>query len=87
MPIALVAGDEDVGEELHLDADLALTLAGLASATRHVEREVTGGQTARLGVLGQREQLANRIERLEIRDRIRARRPADRRLIHERHVR
>ena len=39
-----------------------------------------------LRVLGQREQLANRIERLEIRDRIRARRPADRRLIDEHDV-
>ena len=45
-----------------------------------------GGEAARLRVLGRREQLANRIERLEIGHRIRPRRPADRRLIDQHHV-
>ena len=61
-------------------------LAGLAAAARHVEREVAGGQPARPRVLGRGEQLANRIERLQIGHRIRARRAADRRLVDEHDV-
>src|SRR5262245_41284463 len=79
--IALIARHEHVGQKLHLDADLALALARLASAAWDVEREVTRGQTARSRVLGRGKQLANRIERLEIRHRIAARRASDRRLI------
>ncbi len=37
LPLALVAWDEDVGEELHLDLDLPLPLARLTAAARHVE--------------------------------------------------
>ena len=81
--VALVARNEDVREELHLDAHFALALACLAAPARHVEREVARGEAARFRVPGQREDLANRIERLQIRDRIRARRAADRRLIDE----
>ena len=69
LAVALLARHEHVGEELHLDADDAFALAGLAAAAGHVEREMTRGQSARLRVLGRREQLANRIERLEVRDR------------------
>ncbi len=83
LAVALLAGHEHVGEELHLDADDAFAFAGLAAAAGHVEREVTGREAARARVLGRREELADRIERLEIRDRVRARRPADRLLIDE----
>ena len=48
LAVALVARHEHVGEELHLDADLALALARLAAAARHVEREVARGEAARL---------------------------------------
>ena len=34
LAVALVAGHEDVGEELHLDPDLAFALARLAAAAR-----------------------------------------------------
>ena len=81
--VALVAQDEHVSEELHLDADLALALARLAASSRHVEREVARRQPARLRIARQREQFANRIERLEVRDRVRPRRPSDGRLIDE----
>src|SRR5438046_5549309 len=83
LAVALIARHEDVGEKLHLDADLAFALARFAPPARHVEREVTGREPARARVFRRREQLADRIERLEIRDRIRSRRPADRRLIDE----
>ena len=48
LAVALIAGHEDVGEKLHLDADFAFALARFAAAAGHVEREVTGGQPARL---------------------------------------
>ena len=86
LAVALIAGHEDVGEKLHLDAHFAFALARFAAAARHVEGEVARRQAARSRVLGRGEQLADRIERLEVGDRIRARRPADRRLIDQHHV-
>src|SRR5207302_205165 len=86
LAVALIAGHEDVGEKLHLDAHFALALARFAPAAGYVERKVARRQPARPGVLGGREQLANRIERLEVRDRIRPGRPANRRLVHEHRV-
>ena len=86
LAFADLARHEHVGEELHLDLDLALALARLAAAAGDVEREMAGGQPARLGVLGRREQLADRIERLEVGDRVGSRRAADRRLVHQHHV-
>src|SRR5437867_4381656 len=81
LAIALIARHEDVGEKLHLDADFAFALACFTAPARHVEREVTCREAARARVFRGRKQLADRIERLEIGDRIRSRRAADRRLI------
>ena len=83
LAVALIARDEHVGEKLHLDADFALALTRLAAAAGHVEREVARRQPARPRVLGRGEQLADRIEGLQVRHRIRSRRPADGRLIDE----
>ena len=83
LPFADLARDEDVGEELHLDLDDPFAFARLAAAAGHVEREVAGRQPARLRVLGRGEQLADRIERLEIGDRVGSRRAPDRRLVDE----
>src|SRR5207244_11032445 len=74
LAVALIAWNEDVGKELHLDADLALALTGLAAPPRHVEREVARGQTARARVLRRGEPLPDRLERVEVRHRIRSRR-------------
>src|SRR4029077_16786151 len=57
LALALLAGDEDVGEELHLDLHFAFPLARFAAPAGDVEREVARGQAARLGVLRRREQL------------------------------
>ena len=84
--VALLARHEDVGEKLHLDAHFAFALTRLAAAAGHVEREVARGEAARLGVLGRREQLADRIEGLEVGHRIRPRRAANRRLIDQHDV-
>src|SRR5439155_25817746 len=40
--LAGLAGDVDVGQEVHLDLDLAVSLAGLAAAAADVEREAAG---------------------------------------------
>ncbi len=52
--VAHVAWDVDVGQELHLDAQLALSLAGFAAPAVHVEREASGLVAAHLafGQLG-----------------------------------
>src|SRR5207248_11601543 len=83
LAVALIAGDEYVGKELHLDPHLALALARFAAAARHIEREVACGEAARPGVLCRSEQLTNRIERLQVRHRIRSRCSSNRRLIDE----
>ena len=81
LAIALVAGHEDVRQKLHLDSHFAFALTGFASAAGHVEREVARGEPARACVLRRGEELADRIERLEVGDRIGPRRAANRRLI------
>src|SRR6476646_8478905 len=81
--VALLTGNEDVRQELHLDTHFAFTLARFAASAGDVEREVTRGEAARTRILRQREQFANRIERLEVGYRIRSRRSPDRRLVHE----
>ena len=86
LAVALIARHEDVGEELHLDPHLAFALARFAAAARHVEGEVARRQPARTRILGGGKQLADRVERLEIRDRVRPRRSSDRRLVDEHRV-
>ena len=86
LAVALIARHEHVREELHLDADLPFALARLAAAARHVEREVARREPAQPRVLRRREQVADRIERLQIGDRIGARRAADRLLVDQHHV-
>ena len=81
LPVTVLAGDENVGEKLHLDLDHALPLAGFAPASGDVEREVAGRQSASPGTLGLGEQLADGIEGLQVRDRVRPGRSADGRLI------
>src|SRR5690606_9205520 len=49
LALADVAGDVDVGQEVHLDLDDAVALTGLAAAALDVEAEATGTIAARLG--------------------------------------
>ena len=78
---ARVAGDEDVGQEVHLDAQHAVALAGLAAPALHVEREaprlVAAG--ARVGQAGV--EIAQEREDAGVRRGVRARRAADGRLV------
>src|SRR5258707_6307012 len=78
---AAVAGDEDVGEEHHLDLHRARAFTRLAAPTAHVEgkgaRRVAALERAGLGG----EQRTQLVERLHVRDGVGARRAPDRGLI------
>ena len=52
-PLALLADQFDIGEKLHLHGDRTVALAGIAAASRNIERKVPGAEAALLG-LGQR---------------------------------
>ena len=62
LALADVAGDVDVGQEVHLDLDDAVALAGLAAAALDVEREAAGAVAARLGFRQAGEPVADRRE-------------------------
>jgi hypothetical protein len=81
LAVADVAGDVDVGQEVHLDLDDAVALAGLAAAALDVEREAAGLVAARLGFGQAGEPVADRREGAGIGRRVGARRAADRRLV------
>src|SRR5437016_2991181 len=81
LPLAGIAGDVAVGQEVHLDLDDAVALAGLAAAALDVEGEAAGLVAARLCLRQPREPLADRRERAGIGRGIRARGAPDRRLV------
>lgn len=80
---ALGAAHEDVGHELHVHLQVARALACLAAAPGDVEAEVAGGEAARLGFGLIGEERADRVEGLDVGNRVRARRTADGGLIDE----
>ena len=75
-----VAGHVDVRQEVHLDLDDAVALAGFAAAALDVEAEAARHVAARPGFLGAGEQLADRREQAAVGRRVGARRAADRAL-------
>ena len=79
--LAHVALDIDVGQEVHLDLDDAVALAGFAAPALDVEREAARQIAARLGLGQPGEPVADRGEAAGIGRRVRARRAADRRLV------
>ena len=81
LALADVAGDVDVGQEVHLDLDDAVALAGLAAAALDVEGEAAGLVAARLGLGQAGEPFADRGEGAGVGGRVGARRAADRRLV------
>ncbi len=74
---ALLADQLDVGEELHLDGDGAVALAGLAASARDVERKRAGHEPFLASLGREGEQAADLVERLDVSDGIRTRRAAD----------
>ena len=81
LAVADIAGHVDVRQEVHLDLDQAVALAGLAAAAADVEAEAPGRVAARARFGHLREQLAQRREQAGVGRGIRARRAADRRLV------
>ena len=85
-PVADLAVHVDVGQEVHLDLEGAVTGAGLAASALHVEGEPTLLVAADLGLLGFGEELADLVEDARIRRRVRARRATDRLLVDRDHL-
>src|SRR5271156_3350350 len=80
------AGDINIGQEMHLDANNAVTLASLAAAALDVEGETPWPVAAHAGIGQLREQFADMSEYACIRRRIRSRRAPDRALIDVNHL-
>ena len=81
LALADIASDVDVWQEVHLDLDDAVALAGFAASALDVEREAAGLIAARFRFGQACEPFADRREGAGIGRRIGARRAADRRLI------
>ena len=56
---ANLTGDVNIGKEVHLDLDLAIALACLATTALHVKRKAARRVTARLRLACRSEQRAN----------------------------
>ena len=81
LALALVTGDVDVGQEVHLDLDRPITRADLTSTTGHVEREPAGLVAANLGLRQVGKQTANIRKDPGVGCRVGARCAANRRLV------
>src|SRR6185503_18088910 len=81
LAVALVAGDIDIRQKVHLDLENAVTLAGLATAALHIEREPPRLITAGFRFRQAREPVANGSESPGIGCRIGSWRSPDRRLV------
>src|SRR5205807_5084069 len=80
-PLALLARDVDVGQEVHLDRNHAVALARLAAAALHVEREAPRLVAARLRLGHHREELTDEREHARVGRGIASRRTTDWRLV------
>ncbi len=76
-----LAGHVDVGQEVHLDLDRAVTGARLAAAALHVEREAARLVAPDLRLGGGGEQLPDVVEDAGVGGRVGPRRPPDRGLV------
>ena len=86
LAVADVAGHVDVGQEVHLDLDHAVALAGLAAPALDVEAEAARAVAARARFRHLREQFADRRQQAGVGGRVGARRAADRRLVDVDHL-
>ena len=81
LPLADRARDPDVGEEVHLELVRAVPLAGLAAAAGDVEAEPARLVAAGLGLGQLGVEVADLVEQLDVRGRVRPGRAADGRLV------
>ena len=84
--MALAALHEHVGQELHVDADVAVTLAGAAAAAVDIEAEMAGVVVPRAGLDRLGKHVADLVEDLQVGHGVAPRRAADRVLIDHDHV-
>src|SRR5580658_7815633 len=82
---ALFAQQLHVGQKLHLYCDRAVSLAMLAASAGDIERKVATIVAALARIQGGRKYFANKIEGFDVGDGIRARCPADGRLVYQHH--
>ena len=75
--LAHVAGDVHVRQKVHLNADDAVALAGLAPAALYVKGEAAGGKAPHFRVLGGGEQLPDVVEQPGVGGRVGAGRAAN----------
>src|SRR4029079_11227665 len=80
-PVALLARDVDVGQEVHLDLDLAVAATDLAAPALDVEAEPPRLVATNPRLLRLREQVADVVEDTGVGGRVGPRCPADRGLI------
>jgi hypothetical protein len=80
-PVALLAGDVDIGQEVHLDLDLPVAAADLAAPALDVEREPSRLVATRPGLAGAGVELADVVEDARVGRRVGARCAPDRRLV------
>src|ERR1700722_19194764 len=78
---ANLAGDVNVGQKMHLDADNTVALAGFAASALDVERKAARSVAAHPRIRQLREELTDRCEESGVGRGIRSRRAADRTLI------
>ena len=86
-PLAFLAHQLHVRQKLHLHGNGSISPAMIAAASRQIEGKVTGAQPPLPSLPSRGKQLANRIEGLDVGDRIGAGGSADRRLVHQQNVR
>ena len=84
--VADLAGDVDVGQEVHLDLERAVALAGLAASALDVEGETPGSVAAHLRLGHGREDLADVVPHAGVGGGIGPRGTSDRRLVHVDHL-
>ena len=82
----LRAGDEDIGEELHLHLFKSGPLAGLTPASCHIERKVAGLETSGPGFSGIGHKLSNRVQGLGVGEQVGTGRATDGPLVHHDHI-
>ncbi len=86
LAVADIAGDVDVGQEMHFHLRHAVALAGLAAPALHVEGEAPCVVPAPARLRHAGEKLADRREEARVGRRIGARRAADGALVHAHHL-
>ncbi len=84
--VAFRTADHYIRQELHVDREEPVSLAGVAPAFVDIEAEPAAVVVPQLGLVGCGERLADLVERLEIGRGVRTSRTQKRRLIEEHHV-